>query len=622
MKGRFALVASVAAVLAAGASSGVRAEDEPQYLSGAEAAQQQQQLPDFREFVSETELDAQMSQFRSEIRSLRDLTELRLNTLESSQEATTSYVEKLLFAFMVATGLVVFVVLVTLNKQSNVNNERMRNLIREAEGALDDLHRLMDRPEAEHFHVSRKLARIMNKLRERENPSLPQKEVSDIFAASEDPTLPVSLHLQANALRSEQRGDWNNAIHFWEKLLSIDDASPEVLLHLAQNYKRLAQVSVPERASKFREISLDYFQKYTVRTNLHTHSERELRQMASLGMTQGPVSQLYSSSEPVAAGAEGPAGSAPDAGQPVPAAPIPKKPAAAQAKSLSFQEYQDLKEAGAAKKPRKKRRKSTAESLLSVVPTVTRKLASGGGMTAKEAKAALQAKPAKAAAPSNGSESKPAKPAKAKPAPVAAPAAQGNGDAAPEAKAEEAPAPAPAVQAAPAPMAANGNGANGDAAAESGASGEEKAFKSRMDKAREHFGRYGSAKTKKDRMMWLDGAMEEFEAAAKYSTDVEMFRLWGMAALEKASVDGGNERDHVKAAIGIFELANESHEDLFCNEISLCHAMLGDEDGCRAALERASKSDALNPDVFLIQPDFEKYKGKPWFQELAKPFSN
>lgn len=110
MKGRFALVASVAAVLAAGAFSGVRAEDEPQYLSGAEAAQQQQQLPDFREFVSETELDAQMSQFRSEIRSLRDLTELRLNTLESSQEATTSYVEKLLFAFMVATGLVVFVV--------------------------------------------------------------------------------------------------------------------------------------------------------------------------------------------------------------------------------------------------------------------------------------------------------------------------------------------------------------------------------------------------------------------------------------------------------------------------------------------------------------------------------
>lgn len=621
MKGRLALVACAAAFLAAGVFSGVRAEDEPQYLSGAEAAQQQQQLPDFREFVSETELDAQMSQFRSEIRSLRDLTELRLNTLESSQDATTSYVEKLLFAFMVATGLVVFVVLVTLNKQSNVNNERMRNLIREAEGALDDLHRLMDRPEAEHFHVSRKLARIMNKLRERENPSLPQKEVSDIFAASEDPTLPVSLHLQANALRSEQRGDWNNAIHFWEKLLSIDDASPEVLLHLAQNYKRLAQVSVPDRASKFREISLDYFQKYTVRTNLHTHSERELRQMASLGMTQGPVSQLYSSSEPAAAGAGAPAAGEPEAGQPVPAAPIPKKPAAAQSKTLSFQEYQDLKETKAAKKPRKKRRKSTAESLLSVVPAVTRKLASGGGMTAKEAKAALQAKPAKAAA-SNGSDATARKAAKPKAAPVAA--AQGNGEAAAkrEAAAEEAPAPAPAAQAAPAAMASNGSGANGEAAADSGSGSQEKAFKSRMDKAREHFGRYGSARTKKDRMMWLEGAMEEFEAAAKYSTDVEMFRLWGMTALEKASVDGGNERDHVKAAIAIFETANGSHEDLFCNEISLCHAMLDDEEGCRAALERASRSDALNPDVFLIQPDFEKYKGKPWFQELAKPFSN
>ena len=663
MKGRIALLI-LAVALNFGPISLALAEDAPQLLS-SEAAPRTTSSP----YVSKFELESQLSQVHSELRSLRDLTELRMNTLDNEIKVSSSYVERLLFAFMVAGGIVVFVVLVTLNKQSSVNNERMRNLIREAESSLDDLHRLMDRPEAEHFHVSRKLSRIMNKMRERENPTLPQKEIGDIYAASEDPTLPVALHLQANALRNEQRGDWSNAIHLWEKLLSIDDASPEVLLHLAQNYKKLAQVSTGDRAAQLREASLDYFQKYSVRTNLHTHSERELRKMASLGLTQGPVSSLDAVTDPVSDDRSLYEASGNQAHPAVETAPpIAKQP---QPKTLNMQQYKALKKKKAALTST--RRKSVTESLLAIKSSVALRKPLVQ-QTEGDAKA-VEAQPAAAASASNGgNQSQPdvvaevtaspeeqapsAKPQVEPPrniGKVAAASQKGNGDAKakisrPSATAKkdvaekkeeeiaEVRVAADESQAAqldevanaqPAMSSANGNSANGaaDHADEDVSSPQPvldkaaKAYKSRMDKAKDYFTRYGSAKTKKNKMTWLQGAADEFEAASKYSTELEMYRFWGMTILEKAMVDKGNEQDHVASAVEIFEMAADHHVGAFCNELSLCHAMLDDEGGCRKALEQASESGTLDPDFFLGLPDFEKYKGKTWFKKLSDSYS-
>ena len=251
------------------------------YANAQENDADASQLP-VVEGVTQFQLDSSISQVQSEIRAQRDLTAIRLNNLENEIKVSASYTERLLFGFMLAAAFVVFVVLLTLNKQSSVNNEKMRNLIREADNALDDLHRLMDRPEAEHFHLSRNLSRIMNKFRERENPSLPQKDISDIYAAAEDPTLPVTLHMQANALQNELKGKWEEAILLWERLLKLDSANPEILLHLAQNYKKLSEISAKHSSEKLRLISLDYFQKYSHRTSLHTHSERELRKSGDI----------------------------------------------------------------------------------------------------------------------------------------------------------------------------------------------------------------------------------------------------------------------------------------------------------------------------------------------------
>ena len=322
------------------------AEDEPRVLAGNDEGGTAEQV----QSISQYTFDTQFSQLSSELRAQRDLANLQLETLENKIEIATSYTERLLFAFMVAGGIVVFVVLVTLNKQSGVNNERMRNLIRECESALEDLHRLIDRPEAEHFHVSRKLNRIMNKMRERDRPSLPQKEISDMYVASEDPTLPVSLHLQANALRCEQSGKWNDAIELWERLLAIEDTNPEVMLHLAQDYKHLAEVNVGEAAARMREVSLGYFQRYATRTNNHIHSERELRKMTSLGLNARTVLQHSLSATERQTQSE----------------TLASQPESDSPKALSFQEYQKLKDTKTNKM--RQRKKSVTESLLAIKP--------------------------------------------------------------------------------------------------------------------------------------------------------------------------------------------------------------------------------------------------------------
>ena len=680
------------------------AEDEPQYLSDGQgvaapgAARGQS--------VSQFEIDSQLSQIQSEIRSQRDLTDLRLNTLENEIQVSAAYTERLLFAFLIAGGLVTFVVLVTLNKQSNVNNERMRNLIREAESSLDDLHRLLDRPEAEHFHVSRKMHRIMNKMREKENPSLPQKDINDIFAASEDPTLPVTLHLQANALRNEQRGDWSSAIHLWEKLLSIDDTSPEVLLHLAQNYKRLAEVSSGDMAARMRDASLDYFQKYTTRTNMRTHSERELRKMASLGVTQGAVAEASAMRTPTGvASSIGQLPQTPPAEQPKEAPEDEPQPE----KAITFKEYKQLK----VKKPAKakvtpKRRKSVAESLLSArKPTVSQVevasissasapepsdgAAKGNGSASELAKsgpgeekgagdsaatkgqdkpvltAEQEAGPKAGAEPENKGGTVARKDDAAEKSPLAEvekdtakqvrAKAETKPKAAPSEEKKEAPGPkaeaAEAKKEALAPKAeakgvkeaivsgAGGNGSDATAkrpAADGGSpqapaaialargsngsamdpQAAAKALKSRKDKAKEHFGRYASAKTKKDRIQWLEAAEEEYTAAARYSDDLDLYRLWGATILELATVDVGNAKRHVPRAIEVFVSSKAQSNGAFSNELSLCHAIMGDEASCRKVLEEAKGQGSLDTENFLTMPDFEKYRDKPWFRALSE----
>ncbi|MBF2734590.1 MAG: hypothetical protein ISN26_00595, partial [Betaproteobacteria bacterium AqS2] len=264
------------------------AEEAPENLAGAAPAA----AP-----LTQYELDSEISQLQAELRAQRDLTELRINALQNEVASGADYIERLLVGFLLAAGLVVFVVLYTMNKQSGVSNERMRNLIREADNALDTLHRFTDRPEAENFQVSRKLNRIMIKFRELESPSLPQKDLADIYAAAEDPTLPVALHIQAIALRSELSGDWAEAIIQWERLLALDDSLPEILLHLAQNYKRLSEITDDHSVEQLRTTSLEYFQKYSMRTSIHTHSERELRKMGRIT----PVSSSPAATRPAPA---------------------------------------------------------------------------------------------------------------------------------------------------------------------------------------------------------------------------------------------------------------------------------------------------------------------------------
>lgn len=746
-----------------------RAEDEPGNLAGeAEAAPP----------LSQFEFDSEISQLQAELRAQRDLADLRLKALETEIHTISGYTERLLLGFLIAGGLVVFVVLYTMSKQTSVNNERMRNLIREADNALDTLHRFTERPEAENFQVSRKLNHIMNKFRERESLSLPQKEMADIYAAAEDPTLPVTLHIQANALRAEVSGDWATAIELWERLLALDSSLPEILLHLAQNYKRLSEVTTDASVERLRMASLEYFQKYSVRTSVHTHSERELRKTGRIGNEK--ISE-HSHNQPALAPSPYP--SAPQLDSPVtapaartPAAPATSKPSMTQtllsrqdegapsasaatqkivkqvketvvdgvtraqefideAKEKAAQEAKAATEAAARKAKEKaeairaEKARQEAEAKAAAEAEAKEKAAAAKRLAKAKAKAAADAKreqeeaarraeeekrakqeaeaqakkeaaaKAKAAAEEQAAaaakrekeerkaaakQAKAAKRAAAKAAAAKAAqdqAAQEQAEAAAakaeqeraaqeqaEAEAatakaaqEQAEAEAAAAQAAAEQQAKEQaeaaarqaeeeqrQAAEAEAAAQEVPAEEEqpaaepepaaparvyeevivssngmpietihKSFKSRLDKASEYFGRFHQTKSRTEKKEWLMAAVEEFKLASKYKYSHDMVQLWGATLMEMGSFDSGSLTEHAREAAVVYAEGNRHFDDAFCNELALCYAALGNEAECRKAMETGLGKQMLNPAIILEMSEFDKFKPRPWFQEIA-----
>ena len=787
-----------------------RAEDEPGNLAGeAEAAPP----------LSQFEFDSEISQLQAELRAQRDLADLRLKALETEIHTVSGYTERLLLGFLIAGGLVVFVVLYTMSKQTSVNNERMRNLIREADNALDTLHRFTERPEAENFQVSRKLNHIMNKFRERDSLTLPQKEMADIYAAAEDPTLPVTLHIQANALRAEVSGDWAAAIELWERLLALDSSLPEILLHLAQNYKRLSEVTTDASVERLRMASLEYFQKYSVRTSVHTHSERELRKTGRIG--QEKIS-AHSSNQPALAPSPYPSAPPP---QPVaavaartPAASPASKPSMTQtllgrhdeqleedgspaekivkqvketvvdgvtraqefideAKEKAAEEAKAATEAAARKAKEKaeairaEKARQEAEAKAAAEAEAQEKAAAAERLAKAKAKAAADAKREREEAAQRAEEEKRAKQeaeitAKAVAAEKAAAAkrekeerkaaakqekaakraaaqaakekARAEKRAAEAAKRqaaqEQAEAEAAAAQAAQEQAAAEAAAAKAaaeqqeakekaeaaaaaeaeqqakeeaaaaaaaeqqaqeeaeaaaaaaeqqaqeeaeaaaarqaeeqrQAAAEAAAAQEaeaaaareaaaaqeapaaeeqpaepepaaparvyeevivsnnglpidtiHKSFKSRLDKASEYFGRFHQTKSRSEKKEWLLAAVEEFKLASKYKYSHDMVQLWGATLMEMGSFDSGSLTEHAREAAVVYTEGNRHFDDAFCNELALCYAAIGNEAECRKAMETGLGKQMLDPAIILEMSEFDKYKPRPWFQEIA-----
>ena len=772
-----------------------RAEDEPGNLAGeAEAAPP----------LSQFEFDSEISQLQAELRAQRDLADLRLKALETEIHTVSGYTERLLLGFLIAGGLVVFVVLYTMSKQTSVNNERMRNLIREADNALDTLHRFTERPEAENFQVSRKLNHIMNKFRERESLSLPQKEMADIYAAAEDPTLPVTLHIQANALRAEVSGDWATAIELWERLLALDSSLPEILLHLAQNYKRLSEVTTDASVERLRMASLEYFQKYSVRTSVHTHSERELRKTGRIGHEK--ISE-HSHNQPALAPSPYPSAPAPQLDPPVAAATArtpaakpsmtqtllsrqdegapsaaaatqkivkqvketvvdgvtraqefideAKEKAAEEAKAAAEAAARKAKEKAEAVRAEKARQeaeaKAVAEAEAQEKAAAAERLAKAKAKAAEDAKreqeeaaqraeeekrarqeavaeskrkaeakaqaaaeekaaaakrekeerkaaakqeraakraaakaakekakqeqAEAEAAAAKAAQEQAAQEQAEAEAAAAKAAQEQAAQEQAAAEAAAKAAQEQAEAEAAAAKAAQEQAeaeaaaaarqaeeeqrqaeaeaaAAQEAAAAAEAAAQEAAAAQEqpaaepepepepaaparvyeevivsnngmpietihKSFKSRLDKASEYFGRFHQTKSRSEKKEWLLAAVEEFKLASKYKYSHDMIQLWGATLMEMGSFDSGSLTEHAREAAVVYTEGNRHFDDAFCNELALCYAALGNEAECRKALETGLGKQMLNPAIILEMSEFDKYKPRPWFQEIA-----
>lgn len=571
------------------------AEDSPENLADPTTATAVSGAP-IAPGVSKAELDANVSQLKSEVRSQRDLTELRVGILENEIQQSASYVERLLFAFMISGGIVVFVVLITLNKQTGINNEKMRNLIRESEHALNDLHRMLDRPEAEHFHVSRKLTRIMNKMRETEHAALAQKDIGDIYTASEDPTLPVTLHLQANALKQEQAGDNREAIILWERLLGIDNNNPEILLHLAKNYKKLAETSNGPIVNQYRTSSLDYFQQYATRTNQHLSAAHEQQRLRGTAAAQLPAALV----------AEKPH----ETWQPTP--PNQKPQPAPPPQSFAVNQTPNTAS------------KLLGESFVTAKPMISRKpiqpkaemeAASNGNVEATPPAPASTSTPAADQSPpsvtptqfseANGKQKEEeTKVASVKTAPVKP---------AKKASVKKAKPIAPVMNKV---KTAVGNGKTKTSKKEELSDlDKEKAFNSRIDKSKDYFVRYGEARSA-DKLRWLESAAGELEIAETYQRNVKLYRLWGITWLEIARMDKGDRQEQITTALKLFDKGDKLKPGELSNEIALCHATLEAEDDCRMALEQARQHGTLNVALCREQPEFLIYQDRGWYQNL------
>ncbi len=711
---RLAYAGAVALALAA--ATAAHSEDEATGVAGAAAAAPGQFLP--ADALTRDELETKLTQIRQEARSQRDISGLRMEQLEREIERSTSYIQNLLVAFLIAGGIVVFLVLNAIRHQSRVNNYRMRQLIRDSEKALGEIDRVMHRPEAEHFQIARRLGRAMNHMREHEQ-ALPQKYVSDIYTAAEDPTLPATLHYQANALRCEQAADWRQAVYLWETLHRMDESNPEILLHLARCYKHMADLATGPEASTHRDTSLRFFQLYTRRTRQARQEfesmaeglpQRPVRPPAGLQPAQRiehaphpparpalipaapaqpvrpapaamappppiaaePVVQPPASPAPAPAALAQPVEQAPAAvptpppaaaPAPQPAAPVayaspPPNPAGgngiarAAGKAVLHQAGAVTESASKLGSSLKRVGSNVAAGIYSRIKNVELGALAGNSEPIPETPPKVAPPPpvinyyreeSRAVSSANGAAA-PAQPAAAQPAasmPAKAEVQQG----------EEAPAVRPsfaqpsiklAEKAAAPKKPAEGNGVAKDKPARkrakrnrsahpeakqasTGSNSEKpakkaagfeatKQFRLHMQEAEECLSRYASATAKADRDKWLQGAIEEFEAAAKHSTSVSMYRLWGKALLEAVQEENNEDREKLlEQAIDRLAKGERIKPGGMAAELALAYAMAGREDDCRLALERCVLGEDEGVAECLEHSGFDPYRKTDWF---------
>ena len=623
---------------------------------------------------SRGELFGEINQIRQESRSQRDITNLRIEQMEREMERSTGYVQNLLIAFLIAGGIVVFLVLNTIRHQSRVNIYRMRQLIRDSERALAEIERHVQRPEYDHFQTARRLDRVMNQAREHER-SLPQKMISDIYAAADDPTLPVSLHYQANALKCEQGSDWRQAISFWERLHQMDDSNPEVLLHLASCYKGLAEGTPGPEASVYRDTSLRFFQLYTQRN-------RNLQQLQA-NISAPPAPPAVSAPAPVRP--QPPAVSAPPspARPSPPPAPPPAVPAAAsgsgpglgQAAGRAVRSQVSMVGESASKLGSSFKRvgANVASGLYDRIKSVPLPSADGKDGRQEEEEPTYVPERKKiemppinyyreesAAKPAAAEKSEPKPAAAAPPAPASlklAAAAATVPPPPPIQPAEEEEAPAverkpeqvfaaptikPAAKSKPAAAAARtgkaGAGdrgsakANGSArkpARKSAAARKKTAkvnnaasrFSENMQAAEQALKR-AAAGTADERGRHLQEAISHYEEAVKYSSSLSMYRLWGNALLEQARlVPEAQAEELLAGAAEKFRQGEKIKPGAMSADLALACALAGKEDECRQAVGHCLKNGHADLQGYFEQDAFDRYRSADWFVSAQKKIS-
>ena len=214
---------------------------------------------------SQVEIDAKLSQLESEALNQREVAGLRVDHLEKQIAESKRYIDRILLMFVVSCALIIFLVVNNMRHQQRGASQKMRRLIKDAEDAVGEVRRHLDRPEADHMRAGRALRVVMRRLRDGSAMALPQHLSRQIVSAAADAYLPAGLHLMANALRAEQAGSWREAAVYLERLNAMEDGDPDVLLHLAHVYKNLADDNPGEDGKAYLRLSLQYYQRFALR---------------------------------------------------------------------------------------------------------------------------------------------------------------------------------------------------------------------------------------------------------------------------------------------------------------------------------------------------------------------
>ena len=214
---------------------------------------------------SQVEIDAKLSQLESESLNQREVAGLRVDHLEKQIAESKRYIDRILLMFVVSCALIIFLVVNNMRHQQRGASQKMRRLIKDAEDAVGEVRRHLDRPEADHMRAGRALRVVMRRLRDGSAMALPQHLSRQVVSAAADAYLPAGLHLMANALRAEQAGSWREAAVYLERLNAMEDGDPDVLLHLAHVYKNLADDNPGEDGKAYLRLSLQYYQRFALR---------------------------------------------------------------------------------------------------------------------------------------------------------------------------------------------------------------------------------------------------------------------------------------------------------------------------------------------------------------------